>query len=108
MLPSHFDKKINYGLIKSKYIASSKIDVQKGAIIFPKMPNVASFLPWIYTDTKFTAGEHELTIESLKFPTVANCGLLVLEEHDVDTYPYTYFKSLYSVDGKGFQLTHGS
>lgn len=41
---------------------------------------------------------------SLKFPYHPNAGLAVLEEHDIDTYPYHYFKSLFSKEGKGFRL----
>ena len=40
----------------------------------------------------------------MKFPLVPNSGLAILEEHDVDTYPYHHFKSLFSRDGKGFIL----
>ena len=95
-------------MIKSKYIASSKITVSKGVITFPKMENVASFLPWIYSDCTFGQGSQTLRISSMKFPLTPNSGLLVLEEHDADTYPYTYFKSLFSSQGKGFTLTSGS
>ena len=107
-LPQNFDKKINYGVVKSKYIASSKISVDKGAITFPKLNSVASFLPWLYTDRSFKTGPHTMRITSLRFPLVPNSGLLVLEEHDIDTYPYTYFKSLFSKEGKGFTLTSGT
>lgn len=71
------------------------------------MQNVASFLPWIYTDRYFTEGVHEFKINSLRYPIVQNAGFTVLEEHDIDTYPYTTFKSLFSREGKGFKLVKG-
>ena len=100
-------KKINYGLFKSKFIASSKIEFAKGVVHFPKLANVASFLPWVYTDKRFNSGVHELKLSSVKYPLVQNAGLTVLEEHDIDTYPYHCFKSLFNPEGKGFALTKG-
>jgi len=47
-------KKINYGIYKSKFIASLKIQVENNVIHFPKLQSIASFLPWIYTDKYFT------------------------------------------------------
>lgn len=51
-------RKINYGIYKSKFIASLKIQVEKNVIHFPKIQSIASFLPWIYTDKYFTEGIH--------------------------------------------------
>lgn len=51
-------KKFNYGIYKSKFISSLKIEIQKSEVNFPKVQNVASFLPWIYTDKYFTDGIH--------------------------------------------------
>ena len=107
-MPEHHDKKINFGLMRSKYVTSSKIQVARGVIEFPKLNNIASFLPWLYTDKSFSSGPHTMRITSLRFPLVANSGMLVLEEHDIDTYPYTYFKSLFSKEGKGFSLVEGT
>jgi len=64
-------------------------------------------LPWIYTDKHFSSGIHEFKLSSLRYPIVQNAGFTVLPEHDIDTYPYTYFKSLFSRDGKGFKLVRG-
>jgi hypothetical protein len=100
-------RKINYGVYKSKFIASGKIEFQGATVSFPKIANIASFLPWIYTDRPFTDGTHEFKLSSLKYPIVQNTGFTVLEEHDIDTYPYTYFKSLFNKEGKGFKLTSG-
>ena len=109
--PAHakrtLNKKINYGIYKSKFIASSKIEVEKTVVKFPKLHNIACFLPWIYTDKHFNSGSHELKICSLKYPIVQNAGFTLLEEHDIDTYPYSTFKSLFSQEGKGFCLTQG-
>lgn len=74
---------------------------------FPKINNISSFLPWIYTDHYFSEGTHEFKLTALKYPIVQNAGFTVLQEQDIDTYPYTYFKSLYSREGKGFRLTQG-
>lgn len=46
-------KKVNYGIFKSKFIGSSKIEFDKTVVHFPKLNNIASFLPWIYTDQHF-------------------------------------------------------
>jgi hypothetical protein len=73
-------------------------------IHFPKLDNIASFLPWLYTNHGWNSGTHLLKITSLKFPTIANAGLAVLPEHDIDTYPYNFFKSLFSKEGAGFHL----
>jgi hypothetical protein len=100
-------KKINYGVFKSKFIASSKIEFNKSIVNFPKINNIASFLPWIYTDKYFNEGVHEFKISSLRYPLVQNTGFTVLEEHDIDTYPYTNFKSLFNKEGKGFKLVQG-
>jgi hypothetical protein len=70
--------KIEMGLNKSKFISSSKIECSNGKIIFPKLDNIASFLPWVYSDKGFTTGIHELRITSLKFPLVSNSGLAIL------------------------------
>lgn len=103
--PQH--KKLNYGIYKSKFIASLKIEFDKSTVLFPKMQNIASFLPWIYTDKYFSDGTHEFKLSSLRYPIVQNSGFTVIEEHDIDTYPYTTYKSLFSKDGKGFKLTSG-
>lgn len=100
-------KKYSYGIYKSKFVASLKIEINKATVNFPKIQNIASFLPWIYTDRYFTEGTHEFKINSLRYPIVQNAGFTVLEEHDIDTYPYSYFKSLFSRDGKGFKLVKG-
>lgn len=92
-----------YGLTKSKFIGSSKIQCQNGKIVFPKIQNIVSFLPWIYSDHGFTTGIHQLRINSMRFPSTPNCGLAILEQHDIDTYPYHYYKSLFNPDGKGFK-----
>lgn len=31
----------------------------------------------------------------------------MLDEHDIDTYPYSNFKSLFNREGKGFKLVEG-
>ncbi len=103
--PTH--KKFNYGIYKSTFVASLKIEINKSNVLFPKLNNVASFLPWIYTDRYFTDGTHEFKISSLRYPIVQNTGFTVLEEQDMDTYPYTYFKSLFNREGKGFKLVKG-
>lgn len=51
-------RKYNYGIYKSKFVASLKIEINKTTINFPKLQNIASFLPWIYTDKHFTSGNH--------------------------------------------------
>ncbi len=71
-------KKINYGIYKSKFIASLKIQVEKNIVHFPKLQSISSFLPWIYTDKYFTEGIHEFKITSLRFPIVSNAGFTVL------------------------------
>lgn len=71
-------KKINYGIFKSKFIASSKIEFDKAVVTFPKIPNIASFLPWIYIDRPLNDGIHEFKISSLKYPIVQNAGFTVL------------------------------
>lgn len=38
---------------------------------------------------------------------VQNAGFTVLDEHDIDTYPYSTFKSLFNREGKGFKLLAG-
>lgn len=106
--PENWDNKIHYGLIKSKYIWSNKIICENGVVTFPKIENIGSFLPWLYTERMFSTGMHEIKLCCLKFPNINNCGLLVLEDHDIDTYPYHYFKSIYSKEGKSFELTQGS
>lgn len=100
-------KKLNYGICKSRFIASSKIEISKAVIAFPKLTNIASFLPWIYTDRPFSEGIHEFKISSQRYPIVQNAGFTVLEEHDIDTYPYALFKSLFNREGKGFLLVQG-
>ena len=65
-------------MYKSKFIASSKIDFQKGVVNFPKLQNVASFLSWIYTDRRFSSGCHELKLSSVRYPIVQNAGVTVL------------------------------
>jgi hypothetical protein len=100
-------RKLNYGIFKSKFIASSKIEFNKAVVTFPKIANIASFLPWIYTDRPFIEGTHEFKLSSLRYPMVQNTGFTILEEHDIDTYPYTNFKSLFNREGKGFKLIEG-
>lgn len=65
-------------MLKSKFIASSKIKCEDGVVIFPHLENIASFLPWIYTDKSFTTGSHLLKVCSQRFPLVNNCGFLIL------------------------------
>lgn len=101
------DKKLNYGVCRSRFIASSKIEINKGVVAFPKLSNIASFLPWIYTDQLFSEGVHEFKISSQRYPIVQNAGFTVLDEHDIDTYPYAHFKSLFSREGRGFALIEG-
>lgn len=48
-----------------------------------------------------------MKITSLRFPIVQNAGFTVLEQHDIDTYPYSHFKSLFNREGKGFKLVKG-
>ena len=45
-------------MVKSKFIASSKIKCEDGVITFPFLENIASFLPWLYTDKSFSTGDH--------------------------------------------------
>lgn len=82
LMPGHNktnQKKINYGIYKSKFIASLKIEVDKTVVHFPKIQSIASFLPWIYTDRYFNEGIHEFKITSLRFPIVQNAGFTVLD-----------------------------
>jgi hypothetical protein len=72
-------KKINYGVYKSKFISSSKIEFDKNHISFPKIKNISSFLPWIYSDKSFNDGIHEFKINSEKYPIIQNSGFTVLE-----------------------------
>ena len=74
---------------------------------FPKIAQIASFLPWVYTEKVFTSGIHHFKINSMRYPIVQNAGFTILPEHDIDTYPYSTFKSLFSRDGRGFKLIKG-
>ena len=100
-------RKLNYGVERSKFVGSTKIEFAKTVVHFPKLSNIASFLPWIYTDKLFTEGTHHFKISSLRYPIVQNAGFTILPEHDIDTYPYSCFKSLFSREGKGFKLIKG-
>jgi hypothetical protein len=99
--------KISYGIFKSKFVGSLKIEVIERKVLFPQLRHIASFLPWVYSDRSFSEGTHELKISSLRYPMVPNAGFAVLPEQDIDTYPYSFFKSLFSREGKVFRKVRG-
>ena len=47
-------RKMNYGVKRSRFVGSQKIEVQQTIVNFPKLPQIASFLPWIYTVKVFS------------------------------------------------------
>jgi hypothetical protein len=47
-------RKIKYDLVKSRFIASSGIELNNGEIQFPKVKNLTAFLPWIYGEKSFS------------------------------------------------------
>lgn len=100
-------RKVKYDLLKSRFIASSNIQLTNGEIQFPKVRNITSFLPWVYGEKSFSEGVHQIKIASVRFPLVRNSGFTVLQQQDSDTYPYTHFKSLFSNQGRGFKLVKG-
>lgn len=71
-------KKINYGIYKSKFVGSLKIEINNATVNFPKLTAISSFLPWIYTEKYFSEGTHEFKISSVRYPIVQNAGFTVL------------------------------
>lgn len=107
-LGKHFSSdEIIYGVVRTSYTGGKNIAFEGGWIQFPFCPE-DSFKPWVYSEKGFIAGVHKLKIICSKPSRSTNCGIGIIKESDLQTYPYSIYKSLYDRVTREFKLVCGS
>lgn len=85
---------------------AERISIDNRWIRFPEaLPN--HFKPWVYGEKGLTEGVHKMIVVSTQPDKGLNCGLAVLQHHDLNSYPYAIYKSLWDRVSREFRLISG-